>query len=155
VILSYIPVIFVTELIGLSSWGFFTGIAFSGVLVAREVMMGDVVDEDELKTGLRREGSYFGFIIMVEKLSLVIIGLATFILLEVFIGYDPLLPDPPLMDIGIRMGMIGMVTVFSLVLLLFLMIYPLNKEKVSQIHEEVKRLHAEKRERLEKVDIEE
>jgi hypothetical protein len=35
------------------------------------------------------------------------------------------------------------------------MIYPLNKEKVSQIHEEVKRLHAEKRERLEKVDIEE
>ncbi|MFX0060351.1 MAG: MFS transporter [Candidatus Heimdallarchaeota archaeon] len=155
VILSYIPVIFVTELIGLASWGFVTGIAFSGILVSREVMMGDIVDEDELKTGLRREGSYFGFIVMVEKFSLVLIGLATSILLDVFIGYDPLLPDPPLMDIGIRLGMIGMVTVFSLILLLFLKFYPLNKEKVSQIHEEVKRLHDEKKDRLEKVDTDE
>jgi GPH family glycoside/pentoside/hexuronide:cation symporter len=152
VILSYIPVFFITEIIGLSLWGFFTGIAFSGILVAREVMMGDVVDEDELKTGLRREGSYFGFIIMVEKLSLVVIGFAIFILLEVFIGYDPLLPDPPFMDIGIRIGMIALVTVFSLILIVFLMIYPLNKEYVSEIHEKVKELHAEKRERLEKVE---
>lgn len=151
-ILVYLFVFIITDILGVALWGLFMGMATSGILVAREVMMGDVVDEDELKTGIRREGSYFGFMIMVEKLSLVVVGLFTAILLDLIIGYDPLLPDPPHMDIGIRGGMVVVIGIFTAILLIFLKIYPLTKEKAAEIHEKVTTIHEEKKERLKESD---
>jgi len=148
----YLMVFFISDIIGITLWGLFLGMATSGILVAREVMMGDVVDEDEVKTGLRREGSYFGFMIMIEKLSLVVVGLFAAILLDAIIGYNPSLPDPPHMDISIRIGMVVIVGIFTLILIAFLQIYPLTKEKVAEIREKVEQLHTEKRERLEKIE---
>ena len=147
-------VFFISDMIGITLWGLFLGMATSGILVAREVMMGDVIDDDEVKTGLRREGSYFGFMIMIEKLSLVIVGLFAVILLDTIIGYNPSLPDPPHMDISIRIGMVVIVGIFTLILIAFLQIYPLTKEKVAEIREKVEKLHAEKREHLEKIEKE-
>jgi Na+/melibiose symporter-like transporter len=153
-IIVYLMIFFITDIIGIALWGMFLGMATAGILVAREVMMGDVVDEDEVKTGIRREGSYFGFMIMVEKLSLVVVGLFTAILLDAIIGYDPTLPDPPHMDIGIRIGMVVIIGIFTVILIVFLQLYPLTKEKSAEIREIVEGIHEEKRERLEKIDKE-
>ncbi|MHA1843115.1 MAG: MFS transporter [Promethearchaeota archaeon] len=144
----YLMVFTIKDIIGLVLWGFFMGMCTAGILVAREVMMGDVVDEDELKTGIRREGSYFGFMIMVEKMSLVVIGLFTAILLSVFIGYDPQLPDPPYMDIALRIGMVIMIGIFTIILLMFLNFYPLSKEKVAEMQEQLEIIHEKKKEQL-------
>jgi GPH family glycoside/pentoside/hexuronide:cation symporter len=146
--LSYIPCLIITDLFGLAMWGFLVGVAMSGVLVSREVVAGDVVDEDELMTGIRREGSCFGFLIAVDKFSLVIIGLLTAILLDVIIGYDPLLPDPPTMNIGIRVGILGFISLFSVILLIILKFFPLNNERIAEIRAEIEKLHADKIERL-------
>ena len=39
---------------------FIIGIGYAGVFLLAPILMADLVDEDELKTGLRREGAYFG-----------------------------------------------------------------------------------------------
>jgi Na+/melibiose symporter-like transporter len=151
-IIVYLTVFIINDILGLVLWGFFLGLSTAGILIAREVMMGDVVDEDEIKTGIRREGSYFGFMIMVEKFSLVLIGLFTAILLDVIIGYDPKLPDPPMMDLYIRIGMVTMIGLFTVILIVFLKFYPLDKNKVAEIHEKVEILHKEKKERLKSIN---
>jgi len=151
--LCYIPCLFIIDMIGLAMWGFLVGIAMSGVLVSREVVAGDVVDEDELITGVRREGSCFGFLIAIDKFSLVIIGFFTAILLDVIIGYDPLLPDPPIMNMGIRFGILGFISLFSIILLIILKFFPLNNERIAEIRAEIEKLHAEKLQRLKEFNL--
>ena len=56
------------------------------------------------------------------------------------------------MDISIRIGMVVIVGIFTLILIAFLQIYPLTKEKVAEIREKVEQLHTEKIERLEKIE---
>lgn len=151
--LCYIPCLFIIDLIGLAMWGAFVGVAMSGVLVSREVVAGDVVDEDELKTGIRREGSCFGFLIAIDKFSLVIIGFFSVILLDVIIGYDPLLPDPPIMNMGIRYGILGFISLFTIILLIILKFFPLNNERIAEIRAEIEKLHDEKLKHLKEFNL--
>jgi glycoside/pentoside/hexuronide:cation symporter, GPH family len=49
----------------------FVGGANSGITLVRDIVLSDVIDEDETRTGKRREGSYFGATAFVERFSLV------------------------------------------------------------------------------------
>jgi glycoside/pentoside/hexuronide:cation symporter, GPH family len=46
------------------------GIGLAGVLVLLDVLLSDIIDEDELKTGLRREGMYFGINALLMRLGI-------------------------------------------------------------------------------------
>jgi GPH family glycoside/pentoside/hexuronide:cation symporter len=134
---------------GAMVFGFVAGASVAGVLIAREVMMGDVVDEDEVKTGIRREGSYFGWMVAVEKISLAVVGLCTPLLLSTIIGYVPDQPEPEFMDMGLRLGMFGFTVVFVVILLVDLLkFYPLKGEVVNELRKEIEALHAEKAQRV-------
>jgi len=147
--LSFFPCLYVQSVWQGALWAFFVGAAMGGVLLAREVMMGDVVDEDEIKTGARREGSCFGAFIAIEKISFVIIGFSTAVLLSVFIGYVPGKPEPAFMDMGIRIGMFLFTALYMVVALIFLSRYPLGKEKVAVLCKQVEELHKAKAKKLE------
>jgi len=114
-------------------------------------MMGDVVDEDEIKTGARREGSCFGAFIAIEKLSFVIIGVSTAFLLSVVIGYVPGQPKPEFMDMGIRIGMFLFTAIYMVIALIFLRFYPLGKAEVTALSKQVEELHKTKVKKLEEV----
>ena len=43
------------------------GFGYSGVQVVTYLLLGQVIDEDEVRTGVRREGSYFGATALVTK----------------------------------------------------------------------------------------
>lgn len=148
--LSFLPCLFVQNVLQGALWAFFVGAAMGGVLLAREVMMGDVVDEDEIKTGARREGSCFGAFIAIEKISFVIIGLSTAVLLSVFIGYVPGKPDPAFMNMGIRIGMFLFIALYMAIALMFLSKYPLGKEKVKLLSTQIEDLHKRKAQQVEK-----
>jgi len=149
--LVFVPCLFIQTILQAAVWGLFVGIAIAGALLARHVMMGDVVDEDEIKTGVRREGSYFGVTVMMEKLSMVIIGVCTAFVLSTIIGYVPGKPEPEFMSMGIRLSMVGFTALYTLILLLFLKYYPLGKEKVIEISKKIEKIHVEKAEKLEKM----
>jgi len=149
--LVFVPCLFIQTMLQAAVWGLFIGIAIAGALLARQVITGDVVDEDEVKTGVRREGSYFGVTVMTEKLSMVIIGVSAAFVLRTVIGYVPGKPEPEFMDIGIRLSMVGFTALYTAILLIFLKYYPLGKEKVIEISEKIEKMHAEKAEKLERL----
>jgi len=147
--LAFLPCLIVQNVIQGAIWAFSVGATMAGIVLAREVMMGDVVDEDETKCGLRREGSYFGAFGAIEKISFLIVPLSLAVIFQL-IGYD--LPNPNLgfINIGLRGGIVIFTAIFSIIMLIFLRIYPIGKEKASKISKEIENLHKTKAEKLEK-----
>jgi Na+/melibiose symporter-like transporter len=142
----FIPSLFIEATWQGAIWAFCVGAAVSGVLLARGVMQADLPDADEAETGARREGSYYGAIKAGEKLSMVIIGVSTSIVLGTLIGYVAGQPKPEFMDMGIRIGMVGFTALYTAILLIFLKIYPLGKERVHEISTKIQEMRAAKRE---------
>ena len=145
----FIPCLFVQATWQGMIWAFCVGTVMSGVLLSRAVMTGDLVDADEIRTGARREGSYYGAIAAAEKLSFVIIGVSTALMLSTIIGYVPGKPEPEFMDIGIRSGMVGFMAFFTVILLIFLRMYPLGKAKVEEMSAKIEELHEARARQLE------
>jgi GPH family glycoside/pentoside/hexuronide:cation symporter len=105
-----------------------------------------VIDEDELRTGRRREGSYFGVNAFIERLVMVLIGGSTSLVLGLS-GYNAALTtQPSSVALGIRLGM-GLLPVVALAIFLAaLKFYPLEKEQVVALRETLNTLHREKAE---------
>ena len=133
VTVAFIPCLFVQATWQGAVWAFCVGAAVSGILLARGVMTADLPDADEVETGARREGSYYGAIKAGEKLSFVIIGVSTSIVLGTLIGYVAGEPKPEFMNMGIRIGMVAFTALYVAILLVFLRIYPLGKERINEI----------------------
>jgi GPH family glycoside/pentoside/hexuronide:cation symporter len=68
--LSIIPLWFASGLVMVLSVCGTIGIGLAGVLVLLDVMLSDIIDEDEKKTGLRREGMYFGINALLMRLGI-------------------------------------------------------------------------------------
>ena len=141
--LAYIPCLFIKSLVAGAIWAFLVGATMSGILLAREIMMGDVVDEDELKTGIRREGSYFGAFMAIEKISFLIIPLSAGMILSTS-GYNPSGTSSEFLNSGLRIGIVTFVVIYSIILFIFLRFYPIGKEKASEISKKIEKLHIEK-----------
>lgn len=122
------------------------GAANSGITLVRDIVLSDVIDEDELRTGRRREGSYFGVNAFVERLVMVLVGGSSSLVLGLS-GYNAALAtQPPSVALGIRMGM-GLLPVVALVIFLTaLRFYPLGKEQVIALRERLDTLHHQKAE---------
>jgi GPH family glycoside/pentoside/hexuronide:cation symporter len=145
--LAFIPCLFVQTVLQGALWALSVGATMSGILLSREIMMGDVVDEDEIKTGLRREGSYFGAFGAIEKISFVIIPMSIAVIFQ-FVGYGSSNPNHELINMGFRIGIVTCTSIFSIVMLIFLRMYPLGKDKASIISQEIQKLHAEKAKKI-------
>lgn len=148
--LAMVPVLFVNDVISLALWGLLTGATIGGIIIGREVIFGDIIDEDEVKSGCRREGCLLGVIVSLEKLSLVIVGISTAIVLSL-IGYvselEPL-QQPLHVGGGIRLGMLGFQVFYMATTLISLKFYPLTKERCDEIAKKLEEIHAEKAKKL-------
>jgi GPH family glycoside/pentoside/hexuronide:cation symporter len=126
----------------------FVGAANSGITLVRDIVLSDVIDEDELRTGRRREGSYFGVNAFIERLVMVLIGGSSSLVLGLS-GYNAALAtQPSSVALGIRLGM-GLLPVAALVIFLAaLKFYPLGKEQVTALRERLDTLHRQKAEQV-------
>ncbi|MFX0019130.1 MAG: MFS transporter [Promethearchaeota archaeon] len=124
----------------------FMGIGFGGMLYFIYLIIADVIDEDELKTGVRHEGTFFGvtnfFMRLSMILSIVTIGL-------VFVQSDWEVYDP-LIDVkfGLRLLFIVIPGIALGILLICLYFYPFSKPKVEEIKSKLMELHKEKEKRI-------
>lgn len=127
---------------------FMLGAANSGITLVREVLLSDVIDEDELHTGRRREGIYFGVNAFIERFAMVMVGGSSSLVLGLS-GYDAALAtQPPSVALGIRMGMSLLPVVALVIFLTALRFYPLGKEQVIALRERLDTLHRQKLERF-------
>ncbi len=125
------------------------GAANSGITLIREVVLSDVIDEDELRTGRRREGNYFGVNAFIERFAMVLVGGSTALVLSLS-GYTPgVTPQPPSTVLGLRIGMVGLPLLALGIFLAALRFYPLGKEEVLKLKESLTELHRKKAEQLE------
>ena len=116
----------------------FIGAGYAGLWLMLPSMQADVIDEDELKTGERREGSFAAIYSWVLKLSFCIGFMASGPLLK-FTGFDADLAgdQPAEVMTNLRLGYI-ILPVTSLIIAIFILRgYKLNSDKAHEIRAEL------------------
>ncbi|MHA2184799.1 MAG: MFS transporter [Promethearchaeota archaeon] len=147
-IIASIPLLFVsTYMVGLLVV-IFMGLGFGGMLYFVYLIVADIIDEDELKTGVRREGTFFGitnfFMRLSMILSIVTVGL-------VFTGTDwgEYNPIPGINTIiGLKMLVFTFPAIALSLTLVCLYFYPFSKSRVDEIKAKLLELHNEKRDKV-------
>ena len=122
------------------------GLGFGGMLYFIYLIIADVIDEDELKTGVRREGAFFGITNFFMRLSM-ILSIVTIGLVFVQVDwevYDPLVD----VDFALRLLFIVIPGIALGVTLICLYFYPFSKSKVEEIKQKILELHKEKGEKI-------
>ncbi|MFW9901848.1 MAG: MFS transporter, partial [Candidatus Thorarchaeota archaeon] len=90
---AILPLLFVSDYITALLTVSTAGIGFGGMLYFVYLIIADVIDEDELKTGVRREGTFFGVTNFFMRLAMVFSVLSVS-LVFVSTGWETWTPDP-------------------------------------------------------------
>ena len=148
-IITLFPFMFISDFLSGILVFFFVGLGLSGSLFFRDPLVGAVADEDELKTGVRREGSFYGVNALVIRLSTIFIFISISLVFD-SVGwrvFDPL-ADPATTSLGLRFLMFVFPAIALTIGIISMYFYPITKEKFEQIKEEVNKLHKEKAARV-------
>jgi GPH family glycoside/pentoside/hexuronide:cation symporter len=135
------------------------GFGLAGPQTLTNVLFAQVTDEDELRSGVRREGAFFGVNALITKpaqslalaLTPLILEATRFVTREAN-GGQIFLNQPASALFGIR-ALMGLIPGVALILgALILCWYPLRGQRLAQMQGDVLSLHAAKRERLSTAD---
>jgi GPH family glycoside/pentoside/hexuronide:cation symporter len=129
------------------------GVGISVCYLVPNAMLPDTIEFDELQTGRRREGVYYGFFVFMQKLAL---ALGTFILGQAlaFSGYlssgpgqaAPVQPDSALSAIRIAIGPLPAAALLVGILLAWL--YPITKARHAEILAQLAHRHGSLKPRM-------
>ena len=109
------------------------GIGLGGLVLIGDVIMTEVVDEDEVKTGHQRAGTYFGMSGFLITLSGLLVSSVFGTLMPAF-GYDTLLDvQPASVDLGFRIFLTVPTSIGFLLAIFLLWLYPLHGKKLADI----------------------
>ncbi len=150
ILMAVVPLSLIPICIALAGFG------LSGPQTLNNVLFAQVADEDEVRTGVRREGNFFGVNALLTKpAQSVALALSPFILeMTKFVtrdanGGDIFLNQPASAVFGIK-AIGGLIPgVAMLLAALILVFYPLRGKYLEQVQEKVLEMHAEKHARLE------
>jgi GPH family glycoside/pentoside/hexuronide:cation symporter len=124
-------------------------VGLAGLLMIPDINLADVIDEDELATGVRREGMYFGMNGFLIRFAFTLQGLLTGAVLTATHYINP--PDPnvftpqPLSALwGLRGLMAFGPVVGSLLCAWAMWVYPLHSHTLAAVKTRVAELHARK-----------
>ena len=127
---AVLPLAFVRSFAGLVAASAFVGVALAGLIFMGDVILAEVIDEDELRTGKRRAGMYFGMNSLITTLASALVAAVFGLLLPAY-GYDTsrdLQPDS--VGLGFRVFMTVPTAIGSLLAVLSLAFYPLHGERL-------------------------
>jgi GPH family glycoside/pentoside/hexuronide:cation symporter len=134
-IFGIVPMGFSPDIIFTYAAAIVLGIGLGGLVLIGDVIMTEVVDEDEIKTGHQRAGMYFGMSGFLITLSGLLVSSVFGILMPAF-GYDTLLDvQPATVDLGFRIFLTVPTTIGFLLAIYLLWMYPLHGKKLVDIRE--------------------
>ncbi len=126
----------------------FMGFGFGGMLYFIYLIIADVIDEDELKTGIRREGAFFGVTNFFMRLAM-ILSILTVGFVFTQVDWEVYTPTGAIGEIvALRMLMYVFPAISLLITLICLYFYPFTKSKVEEIKGKIIELHKEKGEKV-------
>lgn len=124
------------------------GVGFGGMLYYIYLIISDVIDEDELKTGVRREGTFFGITNFFMRLSMIVSILAITLVFE-GTGWGEYTYNPGKTTVfGIRFLVVGAPAIALMIVLICLMIFPYSQKRVKEIKTELDKIHQEKTKKI-------
>jgi GPH family glycoside/pentoside/hexuronide:cation symporter len=134
------------------------GFGLSGPQTLTNILFAEVADEDELRTGVRREGAFFGVNALITKpAQSLAIAIPPFILEAAhFVTREAnnnviFLNQPAAAIFGIKV-FIGLIPGIAMLLgALILFWFPLRGERLAKVQREVLELHARKKAELDKM----
>jgi GPH family glycoside/pentoside/hexuronide:cation symporter len=137
-ILGIIPMSFSPNIIFTYVTAVIVGIGLGGLVLIGDVIMTEVVDEDEVKTGHQRAGMFFGMSGFLITLSGLLVSSVFGLMMPAF-GYDTLLEvQPASVEMGFRIFLAGP-TSFGFLLAIFLLwLYPLHGKRLQEIKDSLK-----------------
>ena len=148
-IITLLPLMFIRGVLLGFTFFFLLGIGLAGVLIVRDITIAAIIDEDELKTGVRREGNFYGINGFIVKFSNVVVFLSIGL---VFIGTDWNIFDLSTAEYVVEFGLRSLMVIFPIVFLIIGIIamryFPIDKEKYTQLTEDARKLHSEKKTKL-------
>jgi len=126
------------------------GIGFSGYMLTNQVVVADIVDYDEIRTGKRRETTYSGINALITKPAISIANWLFLVIID-FFAFDP---DQTIQEfpaqLGIMMGFALIPSIFLILGALVMFYYSLDgphwfaqKDEIIKIHEEKERAYLE------------
>ena len=149
------PFMLIFEIIGGVIVFCFLGIGLAGVLFSRAVIISTIIDKDEIKTGLRREGSYYGVNALLTRLTTIAVFL-TINLVFNYVGwttFEPLFILPWQLE-QYKFGLRILVFVFPAIALgiglLSMTRFPITKENYEKIKEDIIKIHEKKKYKVNK-----
>ncbi|MHA1804066.1 MAG: MFS transporter [Promethearchaeota archaeon] len=147
--LSFILLLFVFNQIMFVVAMITLGVGLAGVILLPQTLYADVIDEDEITTGVRREGMYQGIQAFIVKgsVSLSYIIMSIVFVLSGFTAGNPVQPPSALLGIRLLIGLIPSFVMF--IGILIYRHYPLKGERLKEVKEKVLELHEEKRKSFE------
>ncbi|QEE15525.1 MFS transporter [Promethearchaeum syntrophicum] len=119
----------------------FMGIGLSGGIYFVDPIIADIIDEDELKNGRNRAGSFYGINGLINRYSTILTFVIIMIVLSGY-GWEQYLVGEGLNVGDLRTGLkilmtpVGMIANFVVIILL--LFYPLHGEKLAQMKKELK-----------------
>lgn len=118
------------------------GLAQGGGILLTRALMADVVDTDELETGSRRSGLYFGLLLTTSKVAIVA-GPAALTLLQL-IGFQPALggENSPAMLFALGAMFVLAPAIVCLIAAVLLRDYPLDEAAQARLHAAIEARHA-------------
>ncbi|MCK4381077.1 MAG: MFS transporter, partial [Candidatus Lokiarchaeota archaeon] len=129
---------------------FLIGIGLGGSLYSKDLIVSDIIDEDEVNTGIRRDASYFGIYIFVLRLANVFVFLSIGLVFT-NIGWKVFEPEAVTQEIIVGLRLLGFVfpAIALLVIILAMYKYPLDGKYLNEIREKLAVLHQEKKAKME------
>ncbi len=128
---------------------FLVGIGLAGSLYSKDLIVSDIIDEDEVNTGTKRDASYFGIYIFFLRVGYIFVFLAISL---VFTNIGWRIYEPTIISqeqiLGLRL--LGFVfPAIALSIIIFAMYkYPLHGDRLKVIKEKLTEIHTEKKSKI-------
>ena len=140
--LACIGYMFATNIIIAAAFSVIVGFGVSGIMIMPNMLYAEIIDEDQVKTGVRREGAFYGINALIMRLSVIVHGAVSVFVLD-STGYDNLLEAQPDSAVfGIRLLMGGLPVIFIILAIVVLFFYPIDKVRLAEVQAKVREMNA-------------
>ena len=148
-ILTLLPYMWISSFIEALIVALLLGIGLSGSLFYLDILIATVMDEDELITGVRRSGGIYGISTFILRYASIFMILSINLVFN-SVGWAVFNPVGATEQIilGLRLLMFLFPTIALAIGILAAIKFPISKERYEEIKQELEKLHAQKREKL-------
>jgi len=122
------------------------GMGISGSILLMDLVISDVIDEDEVQTGIRREGAFYGVNALVIRLATILVFLTILIVFN-GTGWEVFDPRPGINVIwGLKILMSVVPAAAAFIGAYCFYKFPLKEEKLKEVKQKLDELHKKKSE---------